>query len=613
MRVTVDMGNCYEFSAATARWTEAVEIIDKWLTASASGVSRLNKDTLALYHTRDVCCGWRIPIGFATGERRFDILVGSSFPFEGPRLALVDRPPYLTWPHIEADGCICLLPGGATISSNDPVAVLKHLLDEAVRWLETSEAGTNIEDFRAEFLSYWSPDADAPLVRSLVEPHGPSRAIVVNRFKGLYVLAESVAALSMWLDHARLGKTLKDREIDPALFVWLDQPMLPDEFPATPTDIVARVRAAGLEGQLTRLGAQQLQRIVVLFGAPTSNGPAFCATVLVISGQNQPRRGALRANNFERGFRPGHTPAEILAQRFLGAGRVRKAAVERMDPNWIHGRDADPYLPTLRASKVVVIGCGSLGAPIALGLAQAGVGSLNLIDPDILMASNVGRHPLGAAEVGFRKARALAERIRSNYPHIIRAEGHCEQWAATLARAPELLVGADLLISTIGDWGPEAALNAWRSEQKDRPDVLFGWTEPHAVAGHAVGLVRNQGCFACGMSAWGEPMLPVAAWPHGTGQRGEPACGVMYQPYGPVEAAHVAAVITEAALDILLRRSDAPFHRIWVARESVLMRAGGAWSEPWRDFVGGSPEGGCILERPWPAEAGCYVCTTVQA
>lgn len=57
------------------------------------------------------------------------------------------------------------------------------------------------------------------------------------------------------------------------------------------------------------------------------------------------------------------------------------------------------------------MGCGSLGSPVAIALAQAGVGRLTLIDYDHLKWANIGRHPLGAASVDDEKAKAVAESL----------------------------------------------------------------------------------------------------------------------------------------------------------------------------------------------------------
>lgn len=279
-----------------------------------------------------------------------------------------------------------------------------------------------------------------------------------------------------------------------------------------------------------------------------------------------------------------------------------------MDPGWIHGRDSDPDLPRLRESKVFLAGCGSLGGPLTLALAQAGVGNLTLIDPEVLKAANVGRHPLGASEIGRSKAKALAARAQLGYPHVRRCVGEMDNWETAAERDPTLLLSADLVVSTIGEWGAEAALNAWRLDHSPDIRLLFGWTEPHAVAGHAVGLIGVDGCLACGLADWGEPLLPVASWPKGAGQRGEPACGVLYQPYGPVEIAHVVAMITEAAIDVLLGRATRSFHRIWIAREAAIKRVGGVWSDPWMAATAGDAKGARVVERSWEPRGDCPIC-----
>jgi len=207
----------------------------------------------------------------------------------------------------------------------------------------------------------------------------------------------------------------------------------------------------------------------------------------------------------------------------------------------------------------------NIGGPIALALAQAGVGTLHLIDPERLRAGNVGRHALGVDQIGSFKAEALARRIKHQYPHIVEATGHPKRWEDIARDKSAVLAEADLVISTIGGWSTEGALNAWQWDRRQRPDFIFGWTEPHAVAGHAVGLIGGDGCLSCGLPSWGEPLQAVAAWPNGPGAKGEPACGVTYQPYGSIQAAHITALISEAAMDVLLQRVSVPFHTTWIA------------------------------------------------
>jgi hypothetical protein len=240
-------------------------------------------------------------------------------------------------------------------------------------------------------------------------------------------------------------------------------------------------------------------------------------------------------------------------------------------------------------------------------LAEAGVGSIFLVDPETLSYANIGRHPLGAASVGSFKATALAKRIAGDFPHIVDVTSSTERCEDLLVLERSALASKDLIVSAMGSWSAEGALNEWHLSQGRARPIVYGWTEAHACAGHAVLVTNEGGCLGCGMGRFGNPVFRVTDWPAGTTQRAEPACGAVFQPYGPIELSHIVALIAELAVDALLDSRRAATHRMWAARRQQLERAGGVWTENWLTETG-DRSGGFVFERAWMANDRCPAC-----
>lgn len=70
-------------------------------------------------------------------------------------------------------------------------------------------------------------------------------------------------------------------------------------------------------------------------------------------------------------------------------------------------------------AKVLIVGVGGLGSPIALYLAGAGVGTLGLVDSDVVDRSNLQRQVLyGEKEVGLYKAEQAKLRLQALNPEV---------------------------------------------------------------------------------------------------------------------------------------------------------------------------------------------------
>src|SRR5512144_1462476 len=73
----------------------------------------------------------------------------------------------------------------------------------------------------------------------------------------------------------------------------------------------------------------------------------------------------------------------------------------------------------LKNAKVLVVGAGGLGSPALLYLAAAGVGTLGIIDFDVVDESNLQRQIIhGQSDIGKSKALSAKESIRETNPFV---------------------------------------------------------------------------------------------------------------------------------------------------------------------------------------------------
>jgi adenylyltransferase/sulfurtransferase len=111
----------------------------------------------------------------------------------------------------------------------------------------------------------------------------------------------------------------------------------------------------------------------------------------------------------------------------------------------------------LRSARVLVIGAGGLGVPVMSYLAGAGVGTLGILDDDVVHPSNLHRQTLYALEeAGESKAVLAARRLQALNPEV-RIDVHRERF--TNANADRLLQAYDLVVDCTDNFATKFALN----------------------------------------------------------------------------------------------------------------------------------------------------------
>ena len=98
----------------------------------------------------------------------------------------------------------------------------------------------------------------------------------------------------------------------------------------------------------------------------------------------------------------------------------------------------------LKASRVLLVGAGGLGSPLALYLAAAGVGRLGLVEFDTVDESNLQRQVLyGESDVGRPKLEVALERLREINPHC-RVEPHAVRLDSS--NALDIIAGYEVVV-----------------------------------------------------------------------------------------------------------------------------------------------------------------------
>lgn len=133
----------------------------------------------------------------------------------------------------------------------------------------------------------------------------------------------------------------------------------------------------------------------------------------------------------------GNSSRTVLAVLGGGSHETPFTVVNETGPAWAHCNgetltvetynESDFYRRTpfdsqiiehLQGMKILIVGLGSVGAPMGLELAKSGVGSIIAVDKDILEIHNCMRHVLGTEYIGWPKPEAFRRYLEEQVPGI---------------------------------------------------------------------------------------------------------------------------------------------------------------------------------------------------
>jgi hypothetical protein len=259
----------------------------------------------------------------------------------------------------------------------------------------------------------------------------------------------------------------------------------------------------------------------------------------------------------------------------LGAWNITPFVVRVFDKSIFMPRSGAE--PALSHKKVLMVGCGSVGAEIAMKLGASGIGEIDLADPDILSWSNTYRHVLPTIFVGCEKAGALAVHLRGQYPWI-----KCTWGTRRLLeyRDIEHLKAYDLIVVAIGSPTHERLFASFIQDNENTPAVVNSWVEGFGVGGHATLSIPEQpGCLNCSYvdnSTFDRGLVSNLNFidKNQDVTRNIAGCGDLFLPYDSLSASKTAIVASSLALDYLRGRLTESSSMSWKGSADEAMQAG---------------------------------------
>ena len=491
-----------------------------------------------------------LPVDYTGTERRLRISFPKNFPRSGLRL-IVEPSPWLVWPHAMEVG-LCLHGFQERPVMGAPEYVVSDSLARLGRIVNLSRMGscaaTRDAEFQREITSYWSRQQGLSLQNLILldRPQAASKLFALSDPRQTLPSGQETVWLATDLTslkrHCRrtIGRSPRmrapeapgfyaklrsypDLRLPPPdlLLTWLLPHLAPDDR----TQLVAWFNESG----------SLPNRWIALELPGDTNAPIYCLNV---------RAYGLQLDRGSRFYlRSARRRSAVVVKN--PPVLIRATTLDVLDRTEILSRDLSGVAQKLEGARVVCVGVGSLGSTVALQLARSGVGHLTLIDPDHLVSANLGRHVLGADDLGLPKAEALQEQIRKDLP-TTEVTAFATFSEVVMYKNPEVFDKADLVVVTTADWQSEVALWGAKSDGTSW-GLLQAWSEPHTQVGHA--LLAPSGAFDARslFTDNGEFKHKFTEWPEG-GVVALPACGESFIPGGSLGMVNIASMVSQTAL-----------------------------------------------------------------
>lgn len=156
------------------------------------------------------------------------------------------------------------------------------------------------------------------------------------------------------------------------------------------------------------------------------------------------------------------TTLEVLLAASGGTGARQPAALSELDRaryarHLLLPQVGEEGQAKIKSAKVLIVGTGGLGSPISMYLAAAGVGTIGLVDFDVVDHSNLQRQIVhGVSSVGVAKVLSAKKRLQDTNDQV---EVLTHDTPLTDANADALIADYDILVDGCDNYPTRYLMN----------------------------------------------------------------------------------------------------------------------------------------------------------
>lgn len=424
-------------------------------------------------------------------RERFSLLIDRDFPFNAPSTFVRHRR-WAGTPHVQWRRHLCLYQAEAVEWA--PADGMYGYIERLLLWVERASAGT-LDPAGAPLhppVAY--VDAGAPLII----PRADTPEIVDEPWLGyasLERLREGRYDVVDWRAEHDAGGALQDPPAKAAAAVLLAESM-DWEFPRTVGGLLVALKDRGVDlpHLIAHLGFTAISRasgepLIVIVGTPmrgTVGRPMrqHLTAWRIPAEQADQLTLALGRYSKREGFREIGDQAIDQVLDWAGSAAAEWCPVREARAEVAERRDSESPMQSFAGKKVVIWGCGAVGAPIAEWIARAGASEIIVYDSARVTPGVLVRQPYSDDEVGEPKAKALATRLDAIDRGVSVTGRHRDVLRGPLEEA-DWHDGAEILVDATASVTVQAKLERVRRAQPQQVTVIttiIGHTAENAIA-----------------------------------------------------------------------------------------------------------------------------------